>query len=105
MLAKCITHLIVSFFSFNRCKNLVNVKIDVVYIRRAAFSMCTNLTNVTLTDELAKIESNCFNGCNSLTNITFLGTIDSWNSITKDTDWNTYIPATHVHCSDGDVAL
>jgi hypothetical protein len=51
------------------------------------------------------IDKSAFIRCRGLTSISFGGTIAEWNSITKRSYWNSYVPATEVVCSDGTVAL
>jgi hypothetical protein len=46
-----------------------------------------------------------FANCTSLTSITFNGTKAQWKGISLGRDWNNKVPATVVHCSDGDVTL
>jgi hypothetical protein len=43
--------------------------------------------------------------CVSLNSIIFKGTKTQWEAIEKGANWNFGVPATVVHCSDGDVAL
>jgi hypothetical protein len=43
--------------------------------------------------------------CTNLTNIIFESAVEEWNAIALGTDWNLYVPATEVVCSDGVVAL
>jgi len=40
-----------------------------------------------------------------LETITYNGTIEEWNAIAKKSQWNQDIPATVVHCSDGDANI
>ena len=47
-----------------------------------------------------------FANCTNLSNITYKGTISQWNSITKlANDWHQNVPATVVHCTDGDAPI
>lgn len=90
--------------AFAGCKNLINVTINARYIRTAAFSWCENLTSLTLSRDIESIGYS-FAGCYSLANITFLGTVSEWNQMQIDKDWHYDVPATHVTCLDGQVAL
>ena len=67
-----------------------------------ALSYCSNLTNVILPRSLMDVQ---FFNCTNLRNITFNGTITQWETLQKGTNWNLNVPATHVQCSDGTVAL
>ena len=76
------------------------------------FFGCSNLMSVSIPAGLTTWKrmtignySLTFFGCGSLTNITYRGTIAQWNAIEKGEFWNSNVPATVVHCSDGDVAI
>lgn len=69
------------------------------------FSDCESLESIEIPDSVTNIGKYAFYNCSSLTSITFNGTIAQWSAITKGEIWNRNVPATHVHCTDGDVAL
>uniref|UniRef100_UPI00386EF1B9 leucine-rich repeat domain-containing protein n=1 Tax=Treponema saccharophilum TaxID=165 RepID=UPI00386EF1B9 len=69
------------------------------------FNDCSGLTTVTISSNVKQIGEECFKGCSKLTTINYTGTKAQWNALTKKTDWNNSVPATVVHCSDGNVAL
>ena len=69
------------------------------------FNGCSGLTTVTISSNVKQIGEGCFKGCTKLTTINYGGTKAQWNALTKKTDWNNSVPATVVHCSDGNVAL
>lgn len=77
----------------------------VTVINRGAFNTCPYLVSVTIPDTITHIYAYAFAGCKILEDVTFLGTIEQWNSISKLTDWASNVPATVVHCSDGDTPL
>lgn len=54
---------------------------------------------------VTSIGDGAFCGCKSLTDITFQGTIAQWKKITLRDSWKHNIPATVVHCTDGDVEI
>ena len=58
--------------AFYDCTNLTSVTIpnNVINIGSGAFSGCTNLTGVTIPNNVANIGSSAFSGCSSLTNAT-----------------------------------
>lgn len=92
-----------AFFNFANMKS-VQIPDSVTTIASCAFGACTSLTSITLPASLTALFS-AFQGCTKLESITFKGTTAQWNSINKDDDWNTGIPATYVQCSDGQVAI
>ena len=59
----------------------------------------------TATYRVTSIGDGAFCGCKSLTDITFQGTIAQWKKINIRDSWNHNIPATVVHCTDGDVEI
>lgn len=64
-----------------------------------------HMTSVELPDGLKLIESGALAGCTRLETIRFAGTMAQWEAIEKGEGWNEGIPATVVHCTDGDVPL
>lgn len=78
-----------------------NIKI----IGTRAFYGNSSLPNITFPNSLESIGELAFAQCTTLSTINFDGTMEQWNNITKSSDWNENVPATVVHCSDGDVAL
>ena len=59
-----------------------------------------------------------FYNCSGLTSVNYTGTIEEWNAISKGSktieewnvinkkgNWNYNVPATVVHCTDGDVDI
>ena len=93
--------------AFQRCRSLTSVTIgnSVTSIGDQAFYLCDSLTSVVIPDSVTSIDSWAFWECSSLTSITFTGTVQQWNDIIKDFDWNSDVPATVVVCSDGTVTL
>ena len=66
---------------------------------------CKNLTTVTIGSRVSRIPSYFVYGCTSLSTINYTGTMSQWNALSKSSSWKTNVPATVVHCSDGDVTL
>ena len=71
----------------------------------SAFQRCDFITEIILPNSIAQIPNSAFMGCSELKTLIFNGTVDEWNSITKGDNWNIYIPATEVVCSNGIVPL
>ena len=70
-----------------------------------AFYGCTGLTSITIPVSVTEIYERAFYNCTSLTSISYTGTIDQYNVIGKYPEWNTNVPATVVHCTDGDAPI
>lgn len=92
--------------TFYRCKKLTSVNIpdSITRIGTHVFSLCESLEAITIPAGVTRIGYGSFVACSNLYNITFKGTMTQWNAIEKDDVWYDG-PATHVHCSDGDLAL
>lgn len=101
----------ISGSAFSGCMNLISINMpkSLRVIGTDAFANCKKLSSITLPSSVTNIGYFAFGNCISLTNIEFEGTVEQWNSITlQDGDvskWNYAVPATHVQCSDGTVAL
>ena len=97
----------IEYRAFFGCQSLTNITIpnSVKSIGTEAFYDCSSLTSIVLPDSVMSIEWWAFCGCQSLTDITFQGTIAQWKKITLRDSWKHNIPATVVHCTDGDVEI
>ena len=78
----------------------------------ATFMDCSNLISISIPAGLTnwvKTQiggySQTFSGCRSLTDIIYRGTIEQWKAIDKGGFWKTGVPATVVHCIDGDTPI
>ena len=69
------------------------------------FWNCTNIQSVTFDSKLKRINGYLFENCPKLTEIQFLGTIEQWESVTKDGNWKKNSNLKVVKCTDGDLNL
>ncbi|MBQ8627348.1 MAG: leucine-rich repeat protein [Agathobacter sp.] len=69
------------------------------------FAWCSSLTVAPVIPSSVTSMKHTFWNCTSLTTIKFAGTVDQWNAITFESDWNDGVLATEVVCSDGIVSL
>ncbi len=92
--------------AFCDCSQLVYIDLGsgIKTIGSQAFSN-TALTEITFPSSLTTIGQQAFANCSSLSNITYTGTIAQYNSISKGLGWNRGVPATVVHCTDGDAPI
>ena len=98
----------ISVATFTHCPSLLEITIpnSVTNIGSSAFNNCGNLEKVILPDSIIGIEDSAFYRCKELNNITYEGTQAQWNSISRGTDWKTYVPSSCiVHCTDGDIPI
>ena len=77
-------------FAFECCNNLTSIEIpdSVTSIGACAFHSCSSLTSVVIGDGVTSIGYSAFEYCSSLTDIKYRGTESQWNTISKDTDWD-----------------
>lgn len=97
----------IGYRAFYYRTNLTSVTIpnSVTDIDERAFDENHSLTNVTIPNSVTSIGSMAFTWCVKLTSILYLGTTAQWNAITKGQNWHYKVPATVVHCTDGDAPI
>ncbi len=118
----------IGMWAFSDCGNLVNINIpnSVTSIGDGAFRGCFALTtivipdgvqtlspslfgscmalgNVTIPADVTMICFGVFDNCISLTDITFAGTMEEWEAIEKESDWDMNSGSYTLHCSNGDI--
>ena len=78
----------------------------ILYIGASAFEGCSALTSINIPNSVTTIGDNAFH-CTALESVTFKGTVEQWNAVVKGDKafWIANGHATHVQCSDGQVAL
>lgn len=77
--------------AFSGCTNLTGLKIseDVVTIGQNAFSGCSALENVELGNGILTVKSGAFSGCTNIANVNYVGNVEDWcNVIFEDWDSN-----------------
>ena len=96
----------ISESGFINCNNVTSVVIpaSVTELKFRAFGWMQNLTYVKFAEgsQLNTIGMQAFAVCRNLTKIEFGGTMEQWNSISKDTFWAYQVPCQVINCSDGD---
>lgn len=94
-------------WAFANCTALSSIIIpdSVVRLKKCAFIECSSLTSITIPNSIKNIGENVFQDCSSLIAIKYEGSREQWSQIVFGGNWNIGIPATHVHCTDGDVEI
>ena len=67
-----------------------------------AFSQCHGLTSITIPVSVTEMNGT-FYGSDNLTSITYLGTIEQWNEIAKEGNWDYETGDYVIHCKNGDI--
>lgn len=83
----------------------ITIPNSVTSIGFGAFSNCRGLTSVEIPNSVTSIGAAAFIFCSGLTSISYTGTIAQYNAITKGSEWHYSVPATVVHCTDGDAPI
>lgn len=94
-------------YSFTDCVTLTSVTLSSTLrsIGTAAFRDCTTLPEITLPISLTTIGGTVFQRCQGLNDIYYEGTQSQYSSISKGSNWHQNVPATVVHCSDGNAPI
>ena len=93
--------------AFYCCKSLTSIVIpdSVTSIGDWAFVRCSSLTSIVIPESVMSIGKGAFNWCRYLTSMAFNGTIAQWKGIELGDEWNDYVPARVIHCTDGEVEI
>jgi hypothetical protein len=91
--------------AFFKCIALKSVILpySLIYLGEHAFANCTNLEKVYLGSQISELKMRVFADCKNLKEIHFNGTIDEWNSIPKDAEWDLGTADYTVYCTDGKI--
>ena len=97
----------IEMFAFSNCTGLTSIALSnsITCIEEGTFLECISLNSVSIPGGITSIEQNAFSECTGLTSITFQGTMAQWEGVVLGTNWNYNVPATVVHCTDGDVSI
>ena len=93
--------------AFTNCRALTGIILpdNLITIGRYGFQLCLGLTEITLPSSIRVIDNYAFSSCSHLATINYNGTKKQWGSVGKGDYWHSSVPATVVHCTDGDAPL
>ena len=87
-------------------KGVIKFATELTSIGASAFYGRSSLTSIIIPNSVTSIGNGAFLYCGGLTYISYNGTIAQWNAITKvGPVWHEGVPATVVHCTDGDAPI
>ena len=91
------------------CKTTtIPTDVDLTSIGPGAFNNQSEMTSITIPNNITYIDGdNVFNGCTALETVNYTGTMAEFAAINGGQGWKPWqeflVPATVVHCSDGDI--
>ncbi len=90
-------------YAFYNCVNLTRVTArGVTELKAFTFRKCSSLKEITLSTELTHIAFHTFFNCSDLADVYYNGTLEQWNNVTKDNNWDNTTGYYVVHCSNGE---
>ena len=93
--------------SFYMCENATSITfeagIQLTELPWDVFCYCESVSTIDIPKTITNFGDDVFFKMSSLNTINYAGTIAEWEKITKGEDWNFGVPASKIHCSDGDV--
>ena len=94
-------------YTFYHCESLSSIVIPdgVTELGESMLDGCRSLSSVTIGSGVARLDDYVFYLCTNLRDIRYNGTMAQWSNIPKGFQWNYNVPATVVHCSDGDIPI
>lgn len=89
------------------CHNIEYIKLpkNLIEIKNGFMYLCKNLQIVEIPKSVNIIRSAAFGDCFNLKQIIYNGTINEWDNIQKDEEWNIGTKDFIIHCTNGDIQL
>ena len=91
--------------AFYKCESLTQITLpeSLTHLDAYAFAYCTNLETVYLEKGITKLNIRVFAGCTNLKSIYYNGTVEDWNAVEKDEEWDLGSSDYIVYCIDGNI--
>ncbi len=86
--------------AFELCTSLTSIELPggVTDIGSWVFWGCSSLTSISIPNSVTSIKDSAFSGCYALTTINYDGTVEQWNSILKDSNWDINTGDYTIYC-------
>ena len=81
----------------------VVIPVGVTSIDRWEFNGYSGLTSIVIPNSVTTIGYSAFDYCHALTTITFMGTVEQWNAISKESIYDYHTADYTVYCTDGTI--
>ena len=93
--------------ALSSCYYLESVTLNsgLLYMGEYFISSNVKITSITIPSSVIEIGKYSCSGCTALETINYTGTMAQWAKIVQGSSWLNNVPATCIHCTDGDVAI
>ncbi|MGM9632580.1 MAG: leucine-rich repeat domain-containing protein [Eubacteriales bacterium] len=91
--------------AFWNCKLLKEVQLpnSLISLGTSAFAYCLNLETIYIPKTLSRLEMWTFNQCTSFSAVHFDGTVQEWQALQKDSEWDLGTNEYKIYCTDGNI--
>lgn len=91
--------------AFSGCTSLEEIELpdSLISLDARAFAYCLNLETIYIPKTLSRLEMWTFNQCSSLSAIYFDGTVQEWQALQKDSEWDFGTNEYKIYCTDGNI--
>ena len=92
-------------YSFSGCSNLSNITIgkNIYQLEDRLFENCPAIQQISIPKSITSIGEGVFAGSTNLCEIYYEGTLDDWEKIRKDENWDADTGEYIIYCSNGSI--